>query len=204
MALLPNEPRKRNTLFIGLIVVGLFYVFWTYWYSPRKVEVDEMAARLEELEAGNSRAQIIATRGGAELQERLTLYERHVSQLERLIPASEEVPALLADISTVARQSGLNDVARLAPEADETGAFYTRKSYELEVVGEYHDIGQFLTRIASLDRIITPMDLQLTRFQGNRAILDFENPLTATLRIQTYIVPSAPPPASGPGEGGGG
>ncbi len=205
MALIPDDPKQRNALLIGLLVAALFYVFWSYWYSPRKTEVDEMATRVEQLESENNRAQIISTRGGgiAQLQERLALYERHVAQLERLIPASEEVPALLSDISTVARQTGVND-ASLRPEADAAGAFYTRKSYELEVVGEYHNIGQFLARIASLDRIITPVDVELTRFQGNRDLLDMQEPLTARLRIQTYIVPvSAPSEGSGPGQEGG-
>jgi type IV pilus assembly protein PilO len=199
MALIPDDPKQRNALLVGLLAAAGFYLFWSYWYSPRKTEVDEMQARYEQLESNNSRAQIIAARGGTDLQERLALYERHVAQLERLIPESEEVPALLADIYTVARQSGVNDAA-LRPEPEQVGAFYTRRSYELEVVGQYHDIGAFLTRIASLARIITPVDLELTRFQGQRELLDMQEPLTARLRIQTYILPGATPsptPAAG-------
>ncbi len=203
MALIPDDPKQRNALIAGIIALAGFYFFWSYWYSPRKTEVDEMSARLEQLESENNRAQIIATRGGSELQERLALYERHVVQLEGLIPQSEEVSSLLNDISTVARQTGVND-ASLRPEPEEAGAFYTKKSYELEVVGDYHDIGEYLTRIASLTRIITPVDLELGRFQGDASLLDMEVPLTARLRIQTYILPrSAPAPQGGGAQGGG-
>jgi len=151
-------------------------------------------------------------RGGTELEERLGQYERHVDRLEALIPQSEEVAALLNQISASARITGVSD-PEMRPEPDEVGDFYTKESYEIEVIGDYHDIGRFLTHIASLPRIITPMDLELLHFQGDPEILDpdLENPLSARLRIQTYILPSqdAGPPAEGGappiqgGEGGG-
>jgi type IV pilus assembly protein PilO len=194
MALIPDNPKQRNALLLGVLAVAVFYVFWSYWYSPRKAEVDEMSARLEQLETSNNRARIIATRGGAELQERLALYERHVERLERLIPQSEEVPALLNEITAEARRTGLNrgDVASFRPDVDEAGAFYTKQSYEFEVVGDYHDIGRFLTSIASLPRIITPVDFGLSPFSGNQTVLDpdIQTPLTAHFWIQTYILPT--------------
>lgn len=205
MALIPDDPKQRNALVIGILAVAVFYVFWSFWYSPRNEEVREMTSRFEQLDAANRRAQIMATRGGGELQERLALYERHVEQLEALIPERAEVAALLNDVSRVARETGVND-ASLRPEADETGAFYTKESYAMEVVGEYHDIGRFLASIASLPRIVTPVNLELIRFQGDRSVLDMEEPLTASLQIQTYILPSRPqaPPQEGGEEGAGG
>jgi type IV pilus assembly protein PilO len=95
----------------------------------------------------------------------------------------------------------------MRPEPDEVGAFYTKESYEIEVVGDYHNIGRFLTAIASLPRIITPVDLELSSYQGDMNLIDrdIENPLTARLRIQTYILPADTgiSPAAAPGEEGG-
>lgn len=150
----------------------------------------ERQARLEQLEQNNRLAQIVVARGGTELEERLREYEVHVDRLEALIPQSEEVAALLNQISQAARQTGVSD-PEMRPEPSEPGAFYSKESYEIEVVGEYHEIGRFLTTIASLDRIITPVDLELTHFQGDADILDpdLEVPLTARLRIETFILP---------------
>jgi type IV pilus assembly protein PilO len=205
MALIPDDPKQRNALLIGLVAAAGFYFFWSWWYSPRNAEVAEMTARLEQLETENRRAQVLATRGGAELEERLALYERHVSHLEALIPQSEEVAALLNDVSRVARETGVEN-ASMHPEADQVGQFYTRKSYALQVYGEYHDIGRFLASIASLPRIITPVNLELTRYQGSAETVDMEAPVTASLQIQTYVLPTqtAPPPGeAGAGQPGG-
>lgn len=197
MALIPDDPTKRNALLAAVLTAALFFFFWTYWYSPRKVEVEERAARLEQLEQSNRLAQIVVARGGTELADRLVEYERHVDRLEALIPQSEEVAALLNQISAAARETGVTD-PEMRPEPDEPGEFYTKESYEIAVVGDYHDIGRFLTRIASLSRIITPIDLELTRFTGDTDLLnpEIEVPLAARLRIQTYILPGSDPPAA--------
>lgn len=183
--------------------MALFYVFWAYWYSPRVLLVEELGAQVERLEIENLRAQIISARGGTELEDRLALYERHVGQLERLIPQEEEFVALLNQITTESGRNGV-EIFSLQPEFEEAGEFYTRKSYEIEVIGDYHDIGRFLETIASLPRIITPMDLELETFQGEVGVLkgEYEAPLTAWLRIQTYVLPAglAAPPSEG-GEG---
>jgi type IV pilus assembly protein PilO len=192
MALIPDDPKQRNALLLGVVTAVLFFLFWSYWRAPRIEEMGEKQARLEQLEQNNRLAQIIVARGATELEERLQEYELHVDRLEALIPQSEEVAALLNQISQAARQTGVSD-PEMRPEPSEPGAFYTKESYEIEVVGEYHEIGRFLTNIASLDRIITPVDLELTHFQGNADILDpdLEVPLTARLRIETYILPGA-------------
>ena len=202
MALVPDDPKQRNALIIGILAAAGFYFFWSYWYSPANTEVVEMSARFEQLDSENRRAQIIATRGGTELEDRLALFEQHVAQLEALIPESEEVSALLNDISTVARRTGVND-ASLRPEADEVGAFYTKESYAMEVIGDYHDIGRFLASVASLPRIITPVNLELSLFQGDQSVLDMERPLTARFQIQTYILPTSSPGGGGQGQPGG-
>jgi type IV pilus assembly protein PilO len=205
MALIPDDPRQRTALVAVILAAGLFYLFWSYWYTPAKTELEQLTSRLEQLEANNRRAQLAAARGGAELEARLAVYERHVDQLEQLIPQSEEVPALLNAISAEARRANLNrgDIATMRPEPDEAGAFYTKHSYVIEVIGDYHDIGRFLTAVASLTRIITPVDVEIVPFQGDRSMLDpeLEAPLTARLRIQTFILPSgsaAPPPTGAP------
>lgn len=207
MALIPEDPRQRNALLAAILVAAGFYFFWAYLHSPRATEVEEMEARLEQLETSNNRAQIIATRGGRELEERLVEYEQHVSELEQLIPREEEVPALLNDVTVEGYRANV-EISLLEPDAEEQGAFYTKETYALDAVGDYHNLGRFLASIASLPRIVTPVDLEVTPFQGQRNVLDpsIEFPLTARMRIQTYTLPPSeiPPPQEGEGDQEGG
>lgn len=189
MALVPEQPRQRNAVLLAvLFLLAFYFLFWNRWYVPSGEELAEMEARLEQLEDQNRSAQILATRGGEQLEERLALYERHVGRMEQLIPRREEVPRLLNDMSAESRRTGV-DIALLRPEPATTGEFYTQQSYEMEVVGDYHDVGRFLASVASLSRIITPVELTLSEFTGDQSVIDGEAPVLANFRIRTYIVP---------------
>lgn len=198
MALIPQDPKQQRWLIAALVALALAYVFHSFWYTPQREEVTAMQERLERLETQNRQAQITAARGGRDLEERMALYERHVMQLESLIPQSEEVPALIRQINAEARRVGV-EVESFNPEPDQPGEFYTMQSYQMRAIGEYHDVARFLTSIASLPRIITPVDLDVTPFLDPQNVTDFQSAVVAAFRIQTYVLPaggSGPPPAA--------
>jgi len=181
-----------------LVAAVVAFLVYQYVYTPRMEAVAEVQARIEALEASNQRARVLAARGGGNIEEQLALYERHVMRLEELIPASEEVAALLRTITAEARRLNV-EVAGVTPEPVEAGQFYTREVYSIQAVGEYHAVGQFLTAIASLPRIITPVDMDLSRLQAGRAetFSDMDSPVVADFRIETYVLPETgqgPPP----------
>lgn len=201
MALIPEEQHKRTALILGLLALAVLYLAHTYWYTPTVEQIDTLQARVTQLEDQNRRAQIIAARGGEELEQRLAVYERHVSRLEQLIPAGEEVPALLNAIAMEAQRVRVN-LNSWQPEPSQPGEFYTQESYEMSVTGEYHDVGRFLTAIASLPRIITPVDLNLAIAAGPAPREDIESPVVAQFRIRTYVLPGDQVPTGTPLPGG--
>lgn len=199
MALLPDDPKKKNALFAAILALVGLYAFHSFWYADKRDALDVVEARLEQLDDQNRRAQIIATRGGRELEEKLAQYERHLIRLEQLIPQSDEVPALLSSMSVEARQHDV-ELILLRPETDEQGAEYTKDLYQVGVNGSYHNVGRFLAAIASLPRIITPTDLDMTvnrqtRGPGPGGSDNDEIDVSAQFRIMTYLIPQAGPPA---------
>jgi len=188
MALLPQERHKQVSLLVGFLALAAIYGYFEYVYTPQKLEIENLTARVEQIQDRNRRANIAAVQGGADLEERLAVYERHVRRLEELIPESEEVPSLLNTIAIEARRARV-ELGSLRPEPSSPGEFYTRQSYEMAAVGEYHDVGRFLTEIASLPRIITPVDVVVERFTGTSPRPGLENPVIVQFRILTYVLP---------------
>lgn len=201
MALIPDEQHKRVALIVGLVALAGLYLLFEYWYTPQSERIAQLETRVTQIEDQNRRAQIIAARGGEELEERLAAYERHVTRLEQLIPAGEEVPALMNAIALEAQRVRVTWDS-FQPEPSQPGEFYTRESYEISVIGEYHDVGRFLTAIASLPRIITPVDLRVDAAPGGLPRDDIESPVRAQFRIQTYILPGDAVPSEIPLPGG--
>lgn len=187
MALLPQEPAKQIALLVIIAALGGLYAFHAYWYTPEVEEIQALETRLTTLETRNRQAQVVAARGGPELDETLAVYERHVERLEELIPNAEEVPALMNSLTLEAQRAGV-DLTSLNPEVPEPGAAYTLQTYGVSVVGEYHDVGEFLTAVASLPRIVMPVDLDMTVFPGGAVRLEMASPVAVQFRVQTYVL----------------
>lgn len=202
MAIMPQGRTQQFALVAIIVAAGLFYGFWTYVHTPTVAEIDTQRARLERLETSNRNAQITAARGGQNLEEQTALYERHVRALEELVPASEEVPRLIRDLTALTRSFGV-EMNAINPEPRQPGEFYTKEIYAIRVIGEYHNVGRFLTAVASMRRIITPRGMQVQQLQqnANTALLGFESPIQADLRIETYVLPASSEPEANMGEG---
>jgi type IV pilus assembly protein PilO len=196
MALIPQERHKQYAILVGIAAIALTYAFFEYWYSPRAEEVETLQSRLELLQDQNRRAQVIAARGGPELEERLAVYERHLARMEELIPRRGEVPTLLNTITSEANRYGVV-MGSLRPEALVDEVFYVRESYQISVAGDFHDVGRFLTSIASLPRIISPVDLQIEPYRGQVQPPGATFPVLASFRIETYQAPAAEDPLLG-------
>lgn len=184
----PTDPTQRNYMLVGLVALLLVVPYRMYVLAPRKEANAELQTHVENLEEQNRRAGMLSARGGGDLEERLALYERHVAQLEELIPAQEEVAILLDDIQSRARAVDI-DVKTLVPEPSQPGEFYDRTSYDMSVVGEYHAVGRFLTEVASLSRIVTPVQVDVQLYGAPREYPEMVAPVLATFRIETFVLP---------------
>ena len=190
MPLIPDDPTQKQALAAIAFSLALLYFANSLWYGGAMEEVEAQEARVENMQAQNRTAQALAIRAGQDTEARMALYERHIAQLEQLIPASAEVPALMDQISTVEREVGVT-VSNMRPAPEEPGEFYNRQTFEMSIYGEYHDVGRFLTRIASLSRILTPIDVSVEGFVDPRGG-PFDSPVVVNFRFQTYVVPDRP------------
>lgn len=196
----PTSPTQRNWMLGGIAALALIYPFATYFMAPKHEANDLVRDRVETLDLQNIQADVIVMRGGADLEARMALYERHVARLEELIPAQEEVPALVDDIQSRARVSNV-EVVGLDPEPTAPAGPYNRTGYQMSVVGEYHEVARFLTEIASLPRIVTPVQLEMQTYSGASQRADMVSPVQASFRIETYVLlaPTSIAPAELPG-----
>ena len=104
----------------------------------------------------------------------LDSYRRQMEEMEasfgalvRQLPSDTEVPGLLEDITFTGRGAGLQiDEIKLQPE--KVTEFYIELPISISVNGAYHDLGNFVSGVASLSRIVTLHDFEITPIEGNR------------------------------------
>lgn len=193
---LPDDPKQQQRLLIGLVPLILLFGYWYFLHGDYVEELDTMQTRLERLESSNSQARMLAPQS-RRLEERLVELERHINRLEQLVPRGEEVSALLNTISERADQIGV-DLARFTPGNTNRGPHYNRRTFEMTVLGQYHEIAQFLTEIGSLNRIITPIGLSMipNNLRAGQQLLE------ASFEIETYVLPDESQRSAGGGQGG--
>jgi Tfp pilus assembly protein PilO len=90
----------------------------------------------------------------------------------------------------------------LDPEPVEPAGPYDRQAYTMAVIGEYHSIARFLTAIANLSRIVTPVQVEIAMYPNATQYPDLEAPVRATFRIETYVFASRPAQPAGAAVGG--
>jgi Tfp pilus assembly protein PilO len=181
---LPDDPKDQQRLLgiiLPLALVGLFYF---YLYRPRGSELVELEERISDVEAQNevARARTVDLDG---MREDLVLAERRFAALERLVPTGEEIPEIYEAIASEseALRLDMRNVIPIEAEAD-SGAYFMRQNWEMEVEGSYHDIGRFLARVASFDRIVRPQVREIRPVQDAG-----EGKVTVYFELETFVLP---------------
>ena len=159
--------------------------------KQQKEQIAAIQDTVKHLEAQTDSAKRELARGTVEdLRHKLESYRASLSLLRRLVPERNEVPNLLDDISTRAKIRGVN-LSEVAPLPEERGpAPFTTYKYNMRVMGHYDQIGEFLGDIASLQRIIVPVDLTIAPANPASAKVLGDSSgamLEAKFQIRTYV-----------------
>jgi type IV pilus assembly protein PilO len=194
---LPRDKAGRQKLLLAFIPLLLFFGYYQMLHGKKKEEIANLESRLDQLETRNRGAKAIALSGGPELQQKLALYEQHMIALEQLIPKSEEVAMLLNSLAERALDANV-DLSLMKPETAEQGEFYSEQTYQINVIGQYHDIGRYLAAVASGPRIVTPVQLRVRPRPATETTRDGAPRLNAEFRIVTYVIPAVPEPGAEP------
>ncbi|RVU31464.1 MULTISPECIES: type 4a pilus biogenesis protein PilO [Neptunomonas] len=88
------------------------------------------------------------------LRKQMEDVEDKFSELLRQLPTAKEVPGLLEDITDIGRAAGL-EIKRIALEPEKKEQFYIELPINIEVQGTYHQMGQFVSGVAAIKRIVT-------------------------------------------------
>jgi type IV pilus assembly protein PilO len=199
MALLPTKQRDQVMVLICAVVIALTAAYFVYVWQPKNTELTDLQAHVDTVEALNRKAKAEIAKGSiAQLKKQAEEMARNLEVMRNLVPTSNEVPALLEQVSTAARQAGL-DLAEVLPEGVIAGDDFDTYKFRIGVTGPYHKIAALLTNIATIQRIVTPMNLQVSvatpRQTSEYKPRRDEQMLDVKFEIQTYVVRTTAPPS---------
>ena len=104
-------------------------------------------------------------------QKKAVNYDAYKAQLEQIeqsfgtmlrqLPGETEIPSLIVDISQTGLAAGLQEKL-FVPQAEIPKEFYAEKPIQIRLTGSYHEIGNFVSGIAALPRIVTLHKITIT------------------------------------------
>src|SRR4030095_1746388 len=207
MALLPKNQRGQVMVLLVIVAFALIGLYYMYVYSPKADVLADLQAHVDSLDVSNQRAKAELAKGNVEqLRAEAAKLQENLEVMRQLVPTSNEVPALLEQVSTAARRVGL-DLATVKAQPVIEGEQFDTYRYQVAVIGDYHSLGEFLANVGSLTRIVAPVNLALSPLGNGVAVdrrkkakRDNSSVLDSRFELQTYVTKTAAPrpaPAGG-------
>lgn len=171
---------------IGMIFV-LVSVGATYYFVWRdKIPQLEQVERQElDLRSTFESRQKLAANLDA-YRDQLEEVERTFGAMLRQLPGETEVPSLLVDISQTGLAAGLEE-RLFQPMSEITREAYSELPIKMQLVGTYHELGNFVSGVVALPRIVTLHDVSLRPEQAQRgATAGPSNRLVMDVTAKTY------------------
>ena len=159
-----SDPGRWPLLFRA-VAVGVVFVavlaFCVYMFVIKtEVPLLERAQREEqELRATFEDKQRRAANFDA-YRAQLDEIERDFGAMLRQLPGRTEVPNLLVDISQTGLSAGLEEQL-FQPMGEIQREFYAELPIKIRLSGSYHELGDFVSGIAALPRIVTLHDIAI-------------------------------------------
>jgi len=151
---LPAPARSGVLGAVALVIVGIYMVLF---FGGNQTTLRGLQTKRAKVEQDIAAARAVANNLAAFKQKREELGAQLQAALEKL-PESSDLPALLTNISTLGKKSGLEIQTFKQGKKIDRG-FYSEQQIELQFSGFYHDIALFFDRVASLSRIVNLTDL---------------------------------------------
>ncbi len=141
-------------LFVGCLAAGYFLHI-----QNLQIELTDVAGQESNLRIEFEQKAFLAANLD-EYRAQTVQMEESFNELLLQLPSETEVPGLVDDVTSTGVGSGL-DFANLELPDEQIQEFYIEIPMNLDVVGDFHDFGTFVSGVASLDRIVTLHDFRI-------------------------------------------
>lgn len=159
----PLLPRVATLLALfAAIVAGGWWFDWSDQFATLEVrEREELTLKEDWLSKKRQAVNLV------EYRRQLSEIDRQFGALLKQLPNRSEIESLLADINQAGLGRGLQ-FELFKPGSEGSKDFYAELPIAVRVTGSYHDLGEFVSDVAQMPRIVTLNDIAIEAMkEGN-------------------------------------
>ncbi len=147
-------------IFVVLSLLMLYFLVWNQKKDDLALAQEQERSLRDEFRTKHAKA------------VNLNLYKQQLEDIQksfgamlRQLPGKTEMEALLVDISQTGVGVGLTQQL-FQPQPEQSRDFYAERPIKIRLTGTYHQMGEFVSGIAALPRIVTLHNVELKQVQG--------------------------------------
>ncbi|MCM2267171.1 MAG: type 4a pilus biogenesis protein PilO [Elusimicrobiales bacterium] len=150
----------------GVLFGGLFiYGYLVYFWLPTARTIEENTKKVASIEADINKAKMQKAKY-KNLEVKLASLREEKEAAQKKLPRERKLPDLLRTITALSKRHKV-DVQSITPSGSAPVEYFTRVSYIINLRGDYHDVGRFLTALGLEERILTSENLTMSAAAGS-------------------------------------
>jgi len=179
-----NKTRVLAAAALGLIFVLILY--FNLLLKPQVIKIAKLITKANKVRAELKGAEADIAKID-QFKKEIEAYKGKVDSYEKTLPAEQEIPSFLENLSNMAKSSNIKIVA-ITPVVAAGGGGEAEKGIYQEIPilinakSGYHELGRFLNKLETSDRFMKVADIDI---KGNR---DNPNKHDIELLVLTYIL----------------
>lgn len=118
-------------------------------------------------------------------RNQLIIMQERFGAMLKLLPAKNEMPGLLEEISKTGLASGLK-FKLFAPQKEVQHDFYIELPISIAVEGTYFQLATFLSRVAEMNRIVTLHEFSIEGVSSKESKIASEDQLVMNITAKIY------------------
>ena len=165
-------PRQQRIGILAGLIIGLLALDYFFLYSPQSLTISQLTENIGKMQQErDKKKQLVANL--PRLEQQLKELDGRLRQAVAQLPDQKEIPDLLSNISSKARESGL-EIMIFRPRAENPQDFYSEIPVDVVVRGGFHQLVAFFDEVGKLNRLVNIRNIEIRnpKVQGERVSLD--------------------------------
>lgn len=161
-----RNPNTQKWFISAAVAFTLAYGYVQFIYLPRR----ESARRLAEDIKAETEMLAKGKRIAANFQTVQDDYSRLLESwniAQELLPTSREMEDLLRNVALEGQKHGV-EFLLFKPMEPVEQPYYWENPIQVRTLSNYHDLGEFLSAVAALDRIVNITNMKISAYHPNR------------------------------------
>jgi type IV pilus assembly protein PilO len=177
-----NRPRPQKIGILAASVVLLLALGFFYVYQPSADQISRLSEEAQTVREDRNKKQKIAA-NLAKLERDLKEWDAKLKMVVAQLPDSREIPDLLSNISTKAREAGL-EIILFRPRAENFKEFYAEIPVDIVVRGGFTSAVAFFEEVGKFNRLVNidNIDFKNPKVNGDQVGLEIST-LATTYRF---------------------